>query len=107
MTLRQNKVSELLREIASEFLSRESNRKALITVTRVSVSKDLKKATIFISIFPEDHQEEALNFCKRRLGDLRDFVRPKISMRNLPYFDCEIDFGEKNRQDLDRISNAS
>lgn len=107
MTLRQEKVSEVLRELSSEFLSRESNRKSLITITRVTVSKDLKKATLYISVFPEDNEEEALSFCKRKLSDLRDFAKPKLSMKNTPYFDCVIDFGEKNRQDIDRLSNAS
>jgi len=107
MTLRQDKVSEVLRELSAEFLSREAGRQSLITVTRVTVSRDLKNATIYISVFPEGSEEHALNFCKRKLSDLREYIKPKIAMKSLPYFDCEIDFGEKNRQNIDRISNAS
>ncbi len=107
MTLRQDKVSELLRTLVSEFFARESSRESMITVTRVNVSRDMKRSTIYISVFPEEKEGDALAFCKRRMSDLRGFVKPKLSMKNIPYFECEIDFGEKNRQDIDRLSNAS
>lgn len=106
MTLRQDKVSELLRELCAEFISREAGRQSLITVTRVTVSRDLKNATMYISVFPEKSEEHALNFCKRKLSELRDYVKPKLHMKSIPYFDCELDLGEKNRQNIDRISSG-
>jgi len=107
MTLRQDKVSEVLREIAAEFLSRESTRESMITVTRVTVSRDMKHATLYISVFPDNREKGALEFCERKMSDLREFAKPKLSMKSIPYFKCELDFGEKNRQDIDRLSHDS
>lgn len=105
MTLRQEKVAEVLRALGSEFLSRESNRTSLITITRADVSKDMKKATLYITVYPETEEEAALNFVKRSRSHLRDFVKPKLAMKSIPFFDFVIDHGEKNRQLLDELSN--
>ncbi|PIP87189.1 hypothetical protein COW81_01555 [Candidatus Campbellbacteria bacterium CG22_combo_CG10-13_8_21_14_all_36_13] len=107
MSKRQDKVNELLRQLVSEFISKESNRLSLITVTHVDVSRDLKKATIYVSIYPEDSEEQGIDFLKRNLGNLRDYVKPKLNMKNIPFFDCKIDIGEKNRQVIEDLSHES
>jgi ribosome-binding factor A len=101
---RQKKVSELLREISSKMISRETNRTSLITVTSVDVSPDLKQCTIFISVFPESSQESALNFLKRKRKDLKIEVRQNSNLRNIPFFDFDLDMGEKNRQIIEEIA---
>lgn len=105
MTLRQDKVAEVLRVLGSEFLSRVSNRTSLITITRADVSRDMKKATLYVTVYPETEEENALNFVKRNRSDLRDYVKPKLSMKSIPFFDFVIDEGEKNRQHLDELSH--
>ncbi|MCK4918489.1 MAG: 30S ribosome-binding factor RbfA [Candidatus Pacebacteria bacterium] len=104
MTLRQDKVKENIRNIVAQFLEAESNRTSLITVTNTNVSKDLKKATIFISVLPESDEESALNFTKRRRGDIRAYLKKKLDMRTVPFLDFELDYGEKNRQRIDELS---
>jgi ribosome-binding factor A len=101
---RQRKVSELLREIASKMISRETNRTSLITVTSVDISPDLKQCTIFVSIFPESAQESGLNFLKRKRRDLKMEVRQNCNLRNIPFFDFDLDAGEKNRQLIEEIA---
>ena len=107
MSLRQEKVAEVLRVLSSEFMKRTSNRTSLITITRVNVSKDMRKATLYISVYPETEEKHALNFFKRSLSGLRDYVKPKLSMKVIPFFDVELDMGEKNRQQLDELSEES
>ena len=104
MTLRQNKVKDNIRNIVAQFLERESNGTSLITVTGANVSKDLKKATIFISVLPESGEESALNFVKRRRKDVRSYLKKKLEMRSIPFLDFEVDLGEKNRQRIDELS---
>jgi ribosome-binding factor A len=104
MTLRQEKVKENIKHLVAQFLERESNGTSLITVTDASVSKDLKKATIFITVFPDSGEESALNFAKRKRSDIREFIKKKLQMRVLPFLDFEIDEGEKNRQRIDELS---
>jgi len=103
MSLRQEKVAKLLKEISAKFLQKESSGQSLITITDCKVSSDLKKATIFISVLPEKSEEFALNFIKRKRRDLRDHIKHNTSMKVLPFIDVEIDMGEKNRQKIDEL----
>ena len=104
MPNRQEKVSELLRNLTAEFLERESNHQSLITVTTANVSSDLKRATVFITVLPEDKEAAALDFAKRKRKELREFVKSKTKFRVLPFLDIEIDKAEKIRQKIDELS---
>tara|TARA_B100000508_G_scaffold60333_1_gene47257 strand:+ start:302949 stop:303272 length:324 start_codon:yes stop_codon:yes gene_type:complete len=104
MTERQEKVREELLKIAGEFISREANRNNLITATDASISPDLKQATVFISVFPNDNEQGALAFLKRHRNDFRTFLKQRISFKVLPFVDFKIDEGEKNRQRIDELS---
>lgn len=95
---------ELLAHVAAEFINLESNRESLITVTRAALSSDEKHATIFISVLPDSGERSALFFLQRKRAELRAFARKKTRIRVLPFFDFEVDYGEKNRQDIDRLS---
>ncbi len=101
---RQKRVSELIREIAGNLISRESNRTSLITITNIDISPDLKQCTIFVSIFPESAQKSAINFLKRKRKELKEKVKHNSNLRNIPFFDFEIDRGEQNRQKIEEIS---
>lgn len=100
---RQQKVSEQIAHLAAEFLGRESNRQSLVTVTRADISPDLTKATIYFTVMPESYEEGVLDFTKRKRTEFRTFVKKHTQLRKLPYFDFEIDFGEKHRQHLDTL----
>jgi ribosome-binding factor A len=101
---RDEKLKELIREVAAEYLERESNRTSLITVTSVSLSDRGRRATIFFTVLPEDKEEGALGLAKRKRSDFREYFSQKARMRALPFFDFAIDKGEKNRQHIDEIS---
>lgn len=103
MSQRQDRVRELFKNLAAEFLSLESNRSSLVTVTNATVSSDLRNATIFITVYPEEKEKPALDFAKRKQGDFREFVSDKTKMRRLPRFVFEIDEGEKRRQQFDSL----
>ncbi|MCK5095812.1 MAG: ribosome-binding factor A [Candidatus Pacebacteria bacterium] len=105
--LRQEKVAEQLRQYTALFLEKESNRTSLITVTNCSISPDLKRATIYITVLPEDKELNALEFAKRKRTDLRNFVKKNIKLKRIPFFEIEIDKGEKNRQKIDELLNNS
>lgn len=106
-SLRQEKVAEQLRQYAADFLERESNRTSLITVTRCSVSPDLKNATIYMTVLPKDKEDAALDFAKRKRADLRTYVKKYLRLKQLPFFDVELDLGERNRQKIDDLLNNS
>lgn len=83
---------------AGRFLAEEANRSPLITVTRANVSPDMANSTIFVSVFPEADEENALDFLKRKRSDFRDWVARHVRLKKIPFFDFALDIGEKNRQ---------
>ncbi len=103
MTLRQEKISNFIREAAANYLKNEVNNTSLVTVTHADVSSDLKRATVFVTVFPEKKEKEALDFLKRKRADLRDYVKKNMKTKVIPFFDFEIDIGEKNRQLIDSL----
>lgn len=103
MSHRQEKVCGVLKEVSAEYLSRVAGKQSLITVTDCKISSDLKYATIFISVFPTEKEEEALHFAKRRRSELHDLLKERVDMKSVPFVEIEIDMGEKNRQRVDDI----
>lgn len=103
MQSRTESVANLIKELSAEFLNRENNHTSLLTVTSANVSPDLKRATIYITVLPEDKERTALEFAKRKRGDLREFLKKNMSTKTIPFIDIEIDLGEKNRQRIDEL----
>lgn len=100
---RKEKVTGELQKIISSSIQEFSNRRSLITVTRCNISPDFKNATIFVTVLPEGHEENALAFLKRRRDEIRDTVKKKFKGKRLPFLAFEIDNGEKNRQRIDEL----
>ncbi len=100
---RQDKIKEAIREAAAEFLSRNSNRKSLITVTGVSLSTDGKRADVLFTVLPETQEQAALDFSNRRRADFKDFLLEKFRLGRIPHLEFKIDKGEKHRQHIDQI----
>lgn len=101
---RDQKLKDIIREAAAEFLQRESNYTSILTVTDVSLSDRSNRAIIFFTVLPEDKEKGALDFVKRKRAEFREFFKDRARMRALPFFDFEIDKGEKNRQKIDEIA---
>ena len=102
---RKFKIQEVIREVVSEYINRETNKTSLITVTRVDVAPNLSKCDIYVSIFPESAEESAFNFLKRKRAEVKDTVKKKMNLRRIPFIDFKIDVGEKNRQKIEKISS--
>ena len=105
MSHHPEKLSQELQHLAATFLERESNKISLITVTRVELSEKQKYATIFISVFPTDKEAGALEFVKRQRTDFIAYLHTHSKIGRVPFITFEIDYGEKNRQRIDELSN--
>jgi ribosome-binding factor A len=93
----------LLKDLSCDFFGRESNTTSLLTVTRATLSDDMKHAIVYMSVFPSNKETEAIHFAKRMRQDLRDFLRKKMKVVFVPFIDIEIDKGEKLRDKIDAI----
>jgi ribosome-binding factor A len=100
---RTEKIIEVIRKAAADFMQLESNGTSLVTITEVRLSKDEKYANIYFTVLPEDKEEIVLEFTKRKRSDFKQYVKSKTRLGKIPLFDFEIDLGEKHRQKLDTI----
>ena len=81
MTQRNEKVGQLIKELSASFLGRESNRTSLVTVTSCDTSPDLKRATIFITVLPENKEHDVIDFAKRKRPELREFLKKNMATK--------------------------
>jgi len=103
--IKESKLKDVIKALAADFFSKESNRKSLITITDVEIRSRGSRAVILFTVLPQDQEVAALDFMKRQLSDFRGYVTENSRMMRVPYFDVRIDTGEKNRQHIDEISN--
>ena len=101
---KHGRFEEIIRDLAAHFVLTESSGAGLVTVTKVEAAGKGDTAKIFVTVFPESSEEKALAFLKRRRSDFREFVGSHSKLFRIPFFDFEIDKGEKNRQ---RVEEAS
>jgi len=104
MSDRSTKVSLLIKDVAADFLNKESNRTSLITVTRADISKDFSNATVFFTVFPDEQQEQVLYFTRRKRADFKTYLKSHLRLKRIPFVDFKIDEGEKHRQRMDEVS---
>lgn len=104
MTDRHVRVVSLIQELAATFIQHEANTDPLITITRVDLSPDFKRSTIFFTTIPEEKENDALIFLQRSASELRRFIKQKSNLKFIPHIDVAIDYGERHRQHIDDIS---
>jgi len=100
---RNEKIKNNVKELAALYIEREAGPTSLITVTRVILSPDGKRATIMVIVLPREKEKAAYGFIKRNLGELRKHITKNLRINPIPFLDVEIDEGEKNRQRIDEL----
>lgn len=103
MAFHKEKEESLLQGLIAKYLNREAGTKSLITVTHCEITADSKKVTAYISVIPENLEQEALNFAKRRRPEIREYIKENSRLKQLPHVEVEIDEGEKNRQKIEKL----
>ncbi|MCX6716388.1 MAG: ribosome-binding factor A [Candidatus Taylorbacteria bacterium] len=105
--IKDGRMKEIIRELASQYISREGGKASLITVTNIQFDHTENKALIYVSVFPDHKETEAMDFLKRKRTELREFITENSSFGRIPYVDFLLDTGEKNRQRIEEISNMA
>ena len=100
---RGEKIANHIKELVAIQIERLSGSGSMITVTRVNISSDNKKAKIMISVIPRSKENAAYGFIRRNLGEIRKYVSKNLKINPIPYLEVEIDEGEKNRQKIDEL----
>ncbi len=103
---RNDRARSILTTLVADFIRQESNTTPLITVTNLVASPDFHEVTIFVTVYPSGREDESLIFLKRKGSDLRDYIKKNGRLRSIPFFDFAIDYGDKNRLNIDEISHT-
>lgn len=104
MDQRMAQVTEKLRQLAAKYFQVHTPDKPLLTVTRAEVSNDLKHATVFITVLPEEEEQKALTQARKKLSGFGTYLGNNMKTKNTPTVEIEIDVGEKKRQRIDEIA---
>ena len=106
MSIRSSRVADLLRTEISQILLRrvQDPRVRLTTVTSVSVSPDLKHASIWISVVGDENlRSQSLDALRHAKGFIRSQLAKELSnMKSIPDLRFELDRGAEYSQ---RISD--
>ncbi len=102
--IKKEKMGEIIHRLAADFVLRESTPSSLITITRVVLNESAKVADIYFTTLPDKQQDTALKFLERKGSEFMFFVRDKSKIGIVPHLRWKIDYGERNRQRLDEIS---
>ncbi|MBC8490295.1 MAG: 30S ribosome-binding factor RbfA [Bacteroidetes bacterium] len=107
---RQNKVSRLLQKDLGDIFQRESRnlfRGAMITVTKVNVTKDLAIAKVYLSLFATKDKEDLIESVRLHSKEIRYKLGQRIGkqVRAIPelqfYIDDSLDYIENIEKLLD------
>lgn len=107
MSQSSEKLEELMREKAAEFIVREATSFPLITITRALSDDKRRSVKIFFTTIPEEKENGALAFVNRKKSDFIAFLKDNTRLRALPHITFEIDYGERNRQNVDSLLSSS
>jgi ribosome-binding factor A len=88
---RQRRASEIVAHEAAQFISRESGSGSLITVIRAEPVSHGDRVLVFVSIFPEDKAQQAINFLNRQREAFSDHLKTHARLRPLPRVEFLLD----------------
>lgn len=92
---RSGRINEEIKKEVSEIIRnevRDPRLTAMVSVTRVDVTKDLRYAKVFVSIFGNDEEKKnTLNALKNSSGFIRREVGHRVNLRFTPEITIELD----------------
>ena len=85
MTNRIKRVNELLKkEIGSLFIKEINLPDCLTTITRIEASPNLQQARVYISVMPEEKQEEVFKVLNQSIYNIQQELNKRLNMRPVP-----------------------
>jgi len=95
---RNKQIASTLHQAIQQVLARglhDPRIAGLITVTSVDVAEDLKNATVYISVLPEEKQKKTYYGLRDAARHIRHEVSNIVAMHQVPQFTFKLDSGLK------------
>jgi ribosome-binding factor A len=105
MSLRIEKINELVKSLIGEILTRELNLKpgVFITVSKVDTSNDLRYTRIFLSIFPEKDIKYVEKTLEKEVYKIQGQLNKKLSTKPLPKIQFKTDMTESKADVIEKL----
>ncbi|MFA5183903.1 MAG: ribosome-binding factor A [Patescibacteria group bacterium] len=98
------RINELLLEELARVVNREvALPDALITITYVECSPDLKQAKVGFSVLPDHLAGSARRKLSAATGLIVNLLRPRVKLRKLPHLVWEFDATEREASKIERL----
>lgn len=98
-----SQLKKKLSEIISFDLSDPRILENMVTVTKVSLSSDLKYAKVFVSVYGSGDPQEVLIALKKAEGHIKKLLAGKLEFRMMPTFDFVLDTSEDYSDKINKI----
>lgn len=103
MNHRKERFNSLIREELAKIVAKEITLDgALITLTEVAISDDLKSASVYFSVIPSSKKKDALKLLSNSRNFLQRILMKKIK-QVLPLIHFKIDEGIEKAAKLEKI----
>ncbi|MFD3156566.1 30S ribosome-binding factor RbfA [Haloimpatiens sp. FM7330] len=104
---RGGRINEQLRKEISNIIQtqiKDPRINSMISVTKVDVTRDLRYAKVYVSIFGKDeNKEETVKILKKSSGFIRREVGRKVSLRYTPEIIIELDNSIEHGMHIDAL----
>ncbi|MEM9166600.1 MAG: 30S ribosome-binding factor RbfA [Planctomycetota bacterium] len=87
MSQRAEQAAGLIREAIQKVIAEglhDPRIRGLITVTRVTVSDDLRSATVYVSVMPEEQRDLTMHGLTAAAKHIRHAISDKLALRVIP-----------------------
>jgi ribosome-binding factor A len=105
MSIRTEQVESNLQKILGELFIRdvELPQDHLATISRVSVSPDLKTAKVFVSVLPFDSSEEVMAMLKSQKSQIQKEAHEQLSMKFSPVLEFVLDTKQEEASEIEKL----
>ena len=108
---RLDRLNPLLRRVIAEGMGKvmqgDSVPGILITVTNVECAKDMRDATVWVSVFGDDRQKQlALQHLKHHARDFQALINSEVKMKFTPRLTFKLDLSLEKGDEVLSILNS-
>lgn len=102
-SIRLRQVESVLRRTISEVLQRrisDPRIMGMVSITRVEVADDLRDATVYVSVLPQEHESKTIHGLRHAAGHIQRLVRKAVTLRSVPHLHFRLDASLKKQAQI-------
>lgn len=98
------KINELILQQLGEIINRVVEMPEIfVTILRVTTSADLKYATVYVGVMPDEQADYAIHKLNLLSKRLQGELNKKIVLRSIPRLEFRLSKGDKQTENIDDL----